>query len=132
MTTMAPMSSTMAKANRNSFSEGCTREPMRARTPNAMAMSVAMGMPQPRTPVPPRFTATNIRAGTTMPPSAAMAGSAARRGSFSSPTETSRLISKPTTKKNNVIRPSLTQWRKSNTSERPATRRLISELHSDS
>ena len=38
-----------------------------------------------------------------------MAGSAARRGSRSSPSTSSRLISRPTTKKKTVISPSLIQ-----------------------
>jgi hypothetical protein len=42
-----------------------------------------------------------------MPPSAAASGKAALRGEESSPTNTSRLISKPTTKKNSAIKPSL-------------------------
>ena len=46
-------------------------------------------------------------AGTTMPPSAATTGSSALRGSASSPVTSSRLISRPTTKKNSVMRPSL-------------------------
>ncbi len=44
-----------------------------------------------------------------MPPSAAPAGSANLRGSASSPTSASRLISKPTTKKKTAIKPSLIQ-----------------------
>ena len=43
-----------------------------------------------------------------MPPTAAMAGMAARRGSRSSPSTSSRLISRPTTKKKMAISPSLT------------------------
>ncbi len=57
ITMMAPMSSTMARASRNSLSDGDTREPRRLRTPTAMAMSVAMGMPQPRAPSPPMLMA---------------------------------------------------------------------------
>ncbi len=41
---------------------------------------------------------------------AAMIGSAAARGSDSSPTSSSRLISRPTTKKKIAISPSLIQW----------------------
>ena len=51
------MSSTMASARRNSFSDGSTRAPSRLSTPTAMAMSVAMGMPQPAAPGPPALTA---------------------------------------------------------------------------
>ena len=39
-----------------------------------------------------------------------MRGSVAFRKSFNSPSTISRLISRPTTKKNTVISPSLTQW----------------------
>jgi hypothetical protein len=50
-----------------------------------------------------------MAAGTTMPPTAATIGSAAVRGSRSSPDTSSYLISRPTTKKKIAIRPSLTQ-----------------------
>ena len=78
-----------------------------------MAMSVAIGMAQPEEPSPLGLTARNSAAGTTIPPMAAMTGSAARRGSRSSPSTSSRLISKPTTKKKTVINPSLIQPRRS-------------------
>ena len=58
MTTIAPMSSTIARASRKSLSDGGTREPSRLTTPIAMAMSVAMGMPQPPAPFPPALMAT--------------------------------------------------------------------------
>ncbi len=48
-----------------------------------------------------------------MPPSAASTGTAIRLRSRSSPMSNSRLASSPTTRKKNVIRPSLTQWRRS-------------------
>ncbi len=48
-----------------------------------------------------------------MPPIAASTGTASRRRSRSSPRSSSRLASSPTTRKNSVIRPSLTQWRRS-------------------
>ena len=50
-----------------------------------------------------------MAAGTSMPPTAAMTGSATARGSRSSPWTSSRLISTPTSRKNTVIRASLTQ-----------------------
>ena len=54
--------------------------PSRASTPRAKAMSVAIGMPQPAAPAPPALTRPgSSAAGTTMPPSAAKAGSAASR-----------------------------------------------------
>src|SRR3954454_18577230 len=48
-----------------------------------------------------------------MPPRPASRGRAKRRRSRSSPMSNSRRASSPTTKKKNVIRPSLTQWRTS-------------------
>ena len=47
----------IASASRNSFSDGLIREPSRLNTPTAIAMSVAMGIPQPRAPSPPAFNA---------------------------------------------------------------------------
>ena len=47
-----------------------------------------------------------------MPPAAAATGRAAFLGSESPPTSISRLISRPTVKKNSVIRASFTQWGK--------------------
>ncbi len=55
-----------------------------------------------------------------MPPSAAMIGRDARLMLESSPSTSSRLISRPTTKKKNVISKSLTQcWTLSSTPSRP-------------
>ena len=51
------MSSTMAKASRNTLSDGTTLFPTNDITPTARAMSVAMGMPQPRTHGPPELKA---------------------------------------------------------------------------
>ncbi len=76
--------------------------------PMANAMSVAIGMPHPSAPTPPALKATKINAGTIMPPSAAIAGSAAARGLASSPLTSSFLISSPTTKKKTTIKASLT------------------------
>src|ERR671919_160119 len=59
-----------------------------------------------------------MSAGATIPPRAAHAGSAAFRGSRSSPSTSSRLISRPTTKKKIAISPSLIQWRRSRSSRR--------------
>jgi len=47
MITTAPRSSMIARAVRKIFSEAGTREPSRARTPRAKAMSVAAGIAQP-------------------------------------------------------------------------------------
>ena len=51
--------------------------------------------------------------GTAIPPRAASTGRARRRRSRNSPTSNSRRTSSPTTKKKNVIRPLLTQPRRS-------------------
>ena len=48
-----------------------------------------------------------------MPPSPATRGTRTRRRLVSSPTENSRRTSRPITKKNSAIAPSLTQWRRS-------------------
>ncbi len=47
----------MASAVRKTLSPTGTREPTSASTPSAKAMSVAMGMPQPRSPGVPAFSA---------------------------------------------------------------------------
>ncbi len=84
---------------------------MTASTARAKAMSVAVGIAQPRSASPPvfRLTSTYTSAGATMPPTAARIGTAARRGSRSSPSTTSRLSSRPTTKKKIASRPSAAQ-----------------------
>ena len=104
------MSSKMASAVTKTMRAWGTRDRSSCRTPMQKAMSVAMGIPQPCKPGPPQLKAVKMRAGRTMPPSAAMAGSAACARVRSSPTASSRLISIPTTKKKNVISPSLTSW----------------------
>ncbi len=103
----------MASDSRKTTSAVGVRRPSSDSTPTANAMSVAMGMPQPSAPSPPALKAVKIRAGTIMPPSAAIAGRAAARGSRSSPRTSSRLISKATTKKKNAMARSLTQVRRS-------------------
>src|SRR5581483_5224101 len=85
MTTMAPMSSTMASVNRKRRTDDGAPRPTIARTPSANAMSVAIGIPHPRAASPDLTTARNSSAGTTMPPTAAMIGNAAVRRSRSSP-----------------------------------------------
>ena len=109
------MSSTIAIESRKSFAPLDTRSPSSVSTPTAKAMSVAAGIAQPfASGAAPLVTATKISAGSATPPSAASAGRAAVRRSFSSPVTSSRLISRPTTKKKIAIRPSLTQcWRSS-------------------
>ncbi|CAN5469212.1 hypothetical protein BH20ACT17_BH20ACT17_02290 [soil metagenome] len=71
--------------------------------------------------------------GTTIPPIAAKAGIASRRRSRSSPRSISRLASSPMTRKKNVIRPSLTQWRRSVEIPLPSPTVIASfVVHSDS
>lgn len=83
-------------------------------------MSVAEGMAQPL-----RFSgsfqlsATKIAAGTIMPPSAAIPGSARRDHVASCPSRSSRLISRPTRRKKTAISASLIQCR----TDRPKTYR---------
>ncbi len=103
------MSSTMAAAVTKTRSCRLMRLPSSARMPNVKAMSVAMGMPQPRWPMPPAFTSRYSAAGNSIPPTAASTGSAAFRRDASSPTMISRFTSRPMTKKNIAIRPSLIQ-----------------------
>ena len=101
------MSSAIARASRNSLSHDGARVPSMATTPVTIAMSVAIGMPQPFDPSPPALKIAKIAAGTIMPPSAPTIGSAACFGSRSSPCVTSRLISRPATKKNSTMPRSL-------------------------
>ncbi len=107
------MSSTIASVSRKSLSACGARDPTMATTATANAMSVAIGIPQPRPPGPPALTAAKSSAGTVMPPIAARIGRLAARGSRSSPHTNSRLISSPTTKKKIAISASFTQWRRS-------------------
>jgi hypothetical protein len=117
---MPPMSSTIASASSMMRSPNGTRVPTTARTPSANAMSVARGMPQPDAPGLPITMTAKIAAGTTMPPMAPAMGTITRRGSDSSPTTISRLISSPTTKKKITIAASLIQkWRDASRSQMP-------------
>ena len=124
------MSSTMASAVKNTLSPTGALSPSNAKTPRAKAMSVAMGMPQPAAPSVPALMARYISAGTTAPPTAAATGSAAPRTEDSSPTSTSRLISRPTTKKNTAISPSLIQWVRSLETESSPTPTVSLVCHS--
>ena len=126
------MSSTIARVSNSTLTAGGTRLPSSATTPSANAMSVAIGMPQPSLPSPPALNARKIAAGTIIPPSAAIAGSATARRSRSSPTTSSRLISIPTTKKNTAINKSLTTWPRSssNTYDPNSNRTFVA--HTDS
>ena len=102
------MSSTMARVSSNGLRLGGANRLASVNAPSANAMSVAIGMPQPRALSPPAI-ARYSSAGTTMPPIAASTGRIAARSWRSSPVTSSRLISSPTTRKNNAISPSFTQ-----------------------
>ena len=130
MTTMAPMSSTMARPRSSTFSSAGTRLPSRASTPSAKATSVAMGMPHPLAPAPPSVEREEQQR--RAPPSrraAPAAGRAASRGVVSWPLASSCLISRPMTKKNSVIRPSLIQWRRSSVMAWPPRSTVSSVCH---
>jgi hypothetical protein len=108
----------MASDVRNTLSELEILDPNRERTPRAKAMSVAVGIAQPRhVSGVCQLIARKISAGAIMPPRAAMNGSARRGQESSSPTRISRLISRPTSRKNSAISPSLIQC----STSRPAT-----------
>ena len=83
--------------------------PNRDRIPKAKAMSVAIGIPQPRLPSPPTLNTAYMIAGTTIPPKAALTGRIDFSSEESCPTTISRLISSPTTKKKTAISKSLIQ-----------------------
>ena len=102
------MSSTMARVSSNGLRLGGANRLASVNAPSANAMSVAIGIPQPRALSPPAI-ARYSSAGTTMPPIAASTGRIAARSWRSSPVTSSRLISNPTTRKNNAISPSFTQ-----------------------
>ena len=87
--------------------------PTTASAPSTNAVSVAIAMPQPRAASPLGLNARYTSAGTTRPAIAPRAGIVKRVRSVSSPIESCRRSSRPMTKKNNTIRPSLTQWRRS-------------------
>ena len=111
MMVIASRSSTTARVNRNVRNAAGRWVEMTARTATANAISVAVGMAQPRvaSAPAPAVKAAKISAGTTMPPMAAAIGSAARRGSRRSPATNSRLSSRPTTKKKIASSPSAAQ-----------------------
>ena len=91
----------------------------RASAPSASAVSVDTATPQPAAPSPPALIARYSAPAVTMPPSPATTGIAIRVRSRSSPRSSSRLASRPTTRKNSVISPSLTQPRRSVASSCP-------------
>ena len=79
-----------------------------ASTPRAKAMSVAVGIAQPPLRLGRRQRQVEAAAGTATPPRAAAKGRAAWRSVDSSPTSSSRLISRPTSRKNTAISASFT------------------------
>src|SRR3954447_20511142 len=112
MMTSATKSSTIASVRswtRSRAPPGATR-PSSA---SANAVSVDIAAAQPSAPEPPALRARQIATGSAIPPSAATTGIATRERSRSWPRSSSRLASRPTTRKKSVIRPSLTQPRRS-------------------
>jgi hypothetical protein len=109
----AVMSPISTSSSRNTRSCGGHRGPTRASSPSTKPRSPASTIGQPRAGAPLGFTARYSSAGTASPPRAAAAGTVMARQGRSSPSFSWRLNSKPTTRKNSVIRPSLTQWRRS-------------------
>jgi hypothetical protein len=99
----------IASAARKTRSEAGTRGPNSEITPSANAMSVAAGIAQPWA-AGPGLKARYTTAGTAMPPAAAIPGRRRRDQVASCPSSASRLISRPTNRKNTAIRPSLIQW----------------------
>ena len=106
---MAPKSSAIARAARNIFNEEGTRFPNSDITPNAKAISVAIGIPQPCIVGVFELISEYILAGTIIPPNAANIGIAAFCGLDNSPSIISRFISSPTSRKKIAISPSLIQ-----------------------
>src|SRR3954453_12833469 len=80
---------------------------------SANGVSVDIAAPQPCAVGLPAFNARKIATGSAIPPSAATTGIETRERSRSWPRSSSRLASRPTTRKNSVIRPWLTQSRRS-------------------
>ena len=108
MTRIAPRSSMMASAVRKTNRLAGTRVPSIRRQPSANAISVAIGTPHPRSEGSWCATRKNSPAGTSIPPSAAIAGTAALRSEFNSPVSNSALISNPTRRKKIAMSRSLT------------------------
>lgn len=110
MIRIAKRSSTTASVRRKARRAEGSEVPMTARTASAKAMSVAVGTAQPPSEPPPTtLTSAYTSAGTAIPHTAAMTGSAAAFGSRSSPATISRFSSIPATKKKTAISPSAAQ-----------------------
>ena len=110
MITIAPKSSIIANAVKNTFNERGTLLPNNDNTPKEKAISVADGIAQPFNVSPsPKFIKTYIKAGTSIPPTAAIIGSKACLILDNSPCKNSLLISSVTKKKKIAINASLIQ-----------------------
>jgi len=110
----------MASVSRKIRRDDGALRPITDSAATANAISVATGMGQPPE-WPPKLIVKYITAGTIMPPNAALIGNTTLAGSDSSPCTSSRLSSRPTTKKKIVINPSLTQsWIDRSISNLPA------------
>ena len=107
---MAPMSSMIARAARNTLTEAGILLPARDNMPRAKAISVAMGMAKPGCVAVPLLSKKWIADGTIIPPKAATTGIMAVFMSDSSPLYSSRSTSSPTMRKKMVISPSFTQF----------------------
>src|SRR6267143_2588515 len=129
---MATMSSMMASVSSNIRSAGGTCLPMRDRTPTAKAISVAVGIAQPRRAAGSGLMSRYSSAGMTTPPTAATMGRVATLGSDKAPSYISRRISSPTTRKNTLMSPSLTQKCRSHAGRNSATPRPSFRCHSAS
>ena len=103
-----PRSSATARAARKTLRPTGTRVLNTERTPNEKAISVAIGMARPLCmSASAGLTSQKTRTGTIIPPQAPMIGRRAFLSEESSPTRISRLISRPTERKNIAIRKSL-------------------------
>ena len=109
MIIIAPKSSMIASAAKNTFKAVGTRFPINESTPNAKAMSVAIGIPNPFDVVELKLKETYNKAGTSIPPNALITGKLAFLSEESSPSINSRFISKPINRKKTDINPSLIQ-----------------------
>ena len=106
-----PKSSTIASAVKKTFKLVGQLLPRMAKTPIAKAISVAIGIPHPCAAGVPPLNIVKIKAGKIIPPSAAKIGNIAFLGWANSPTNNSRLISRPTKKKKVAIKPSLIHFK---------------------
>ena len=107
---IAPRSSIIAKAVKNTFKDNGTLDPNNDKIPIEKAISVAEGIAHPRNVSGvSKFIKIYIKAGTNIPPTAAIIGRIACFTDDNSPCMNSLLISKVTKKKKMAIKPSLIQ-----------------------